>query len=103
MTHPQVVAVVVVTSKLHRIKDYNAVDLTGDEIHIARDDAFVVASIVLFTSLGRKTCAVAAVMDEEEIARLGGSDKIGKNASYVLASGLSVGVVSVDQDGDVIL
>lgn len=76
---------------------------TGDEIHIGRDDALVVAGVVVLASLGRETSAVAAVVDEEEVAGLGRSDEIMHGAADVLAGGLNAIGIGVDEDGDVVL
>ena len=46
---------------------------------------------------------MAAVVDEQDVARTGRSDEAGEGGAYVLAGWLSVGVVGVDEDGDVIL
>lgn len=78
-------------------------DGTGDEIHVAGDDALVVAGVVLLAGLGGEAGAMAAVVDEEEVAGLAGSDEMGEGAADVLAGGLDVGVVGVDEDGDVVL
>lgn len=78
-------------------------DCTGDEIHVAGDDALVVAGVVLLARLGGEAGAVAAVVDEEEVAGLGGSEEIGEGATDVLAGGLEGVVVGVDEDGDVVL
>ena len=44
---------------------------------------------------------MAAVVDEEEIAGLGFADEAGEGGADVLAGGLGVGVVGVDEDSDV--
>lgn len=46
---------------------------------------------------------MAAVVDEEDVAGARCSDQIGESTADVPASGLRVGRISVDQDGDVVL
>lgn len=76
---------------------------TSDEIHVAGDDALVVASVVVLAGLGRKSGAMAAVVNEEEVPWLRRLDESGESLAGVLAGGLSVGVVAVDENGDVVL
>lgn len=75
---------------------------TSDEIHICGNNAFIVASVVLVVGLRRKTGAVAAVVDEEDVARLGRPDKLGQSESDVLAGGLGVGMMSVNENNNVL-
>lgn len=76
--------------------------ITGDEIHVAGDDALVVASVVMFSSLGGKAGAMAAVVEEEDVPRPGGSDETGEGVSDVGTSGLGGGFIGVDEDSDVV-
>jgi len=45
---------------------------------------------------------VAAVVDEEDVARLGRPDKLGQSESDVLAGGLGVGMMSVNENNNVL-
>ena len=63
---------------------------TSDEVHIGGNDAFVIASVVVFASLSRKACAVATVVDEEEVTGFGGSDEACDSIADVFAGGLCV-------------
>ncbi|GFZ12761.1 PLAC8 family protein [Actinidia rufa] len=76
---------------------------TGDEIHVRGDDALVVASVVVLAGLGGEAGAVAAVVDEEEVSIVGGSEEIGEGFADVVAGGLGVRVVCVDEHRDVFL
>lgn len=77
--------------------------LTGNEIHVSRDDALVVAGVVVLSGLGRESSAVAAVVDEEDVAGFGRSDEIKEGAANVLAGRLNAIGIGVDEDGDVVL
>ena len=46
---------------------------------------------------------MAAVVDEEKVAWIGGSDETGKGRADVLAGGLGVGVVGINEDVDVVV
>lgn len=76
--------------------------LTGDEIHVAGDDALVVASVVMFSGLGGEAGAMAAVVEEEDVAGPGGSDETGESVSDVGTSRLGGGFIGVDEDSDVV-
>jgi len=75
---------------------------TSDEIHICGNNAFIIASIILVVGLCRKTRAVAAEVDEEDVARLRRPDKLGQSQSDVLAGGLGVGMMSVNENNNVL-
>lgn len=46
---------------------------------------------------------MAAIVNKKEVARGGGFDQIGESAADVAAGWLGVGIVGVDEDGDVVL
>lgn len=75
--------------------------MTSDEIHIRRNYALIVSSIIIFTGLGRKAGAVATVMNKEKVTGLRRSHQILKSSADIPPSWLSVGIVRVDQDSDV--
>ena len=77
-------------------------ELTGYKVHISGDNALVVAGVVFLASLGGKAGAVAAVVDEEDVAGASGIDEIREGGAYVVAGGLLVRIVGIDEDGDVI-
>ncbi|GER33846.1 interferon regulatory factor 6, partial [Striga asiatica] len=77
--------------------------LTGDQIHVRGDNALVVAGVVVLAGLRRESGDVAAVADEEEVSGPGRIDQIRKCGPDVVARGLGVGIVAVNEDGDVVL
>ncbi|GER52790.1 glutamate--tRNA ligase [Striga asiatica] len=76
--------------------------LTGDEIHIRGDNALVVAGVVVLAGLRWEAGAVAAVVDEQEVAAPGRINQIGKCSTDVAARGLGAGLVCVDEYRDVV-
>lgn len=76
---------------------------TSDEVHVAGHDALVVTRIVIVAGLGWDTGAVAAVMHEEDVSRLGVGDEASEGAADVSSGWHGVGVICVDEDGDVVL
>lgn len=76
---------------------------TGDEIHVAGDDALVVAGVVVLAGLRRQASSMAAVMEEEEVPGLGGGYQIRHGAADVSSGRRGEALVGVDEDGDVLL
>lgn len=77
--------------------------MTSDKVHVSGDDALVIASVIIIASLRGKARPMSTVVDKKHVTGIGRSDQVGDGPADVFPGGLSVGVVGVDQNLDVIL
>lgn len=77
--------------------------MTSDKVHVSGDDALVIASVIIIASLSGKARPMSTVVDKKHVTGIGRSDQLGDGPADVFPGGLSVGVVGVDQNLDVIL
>ena len=77
--------------------------LTSDEIHITRNNALIISSIIIFTSLRWQTSPVATVVHKQQISRLSRSHQILQSPADIFPCWLSVRLICVDQNSDVFL
>lgn len=77
--------------------------LTSDEIHITGNNALIISSIIIFTSLRWQTSPVATVVHKQQISRLSRSHQIFQSPADVFPCWLSVRLICVDQNSDVFL
>ena len=78
-------------------------DRTCDKVHVAGNDALVIAGVVVLPCLCGQTGAVAAVVEEEEVPGARVPDELRQRPADVGAGGLRPGGVAVEEDADVIL
>ena len=77
--------------------------LTSDEIHITGNNALIISSIIIFTSLRWQTSPVATVVHKQQISRLSRSHQIFQSPADVFPCWLSVRLICVDQNIDIFL
>jgi len=76
---------------------------TSDEIHIRRNYALIIASIIVLPGLCRETGTMTTVVDEEHVTRLSRSNQPRHGRSNVLASRLGVRIVCVNENCDILI
>jgi hypothetical protein len=77
-------------------------DITGDKIHITRDNALIVTSIIILSSFSRQPCPMSAIVDKQHVSRLGRANQILQRLAHVSPSWLCVRIIRVYQDSYVI-
>lgn len=77
-------------------------ELTGDEIEVTGDDGLIGLVPAMVRPDRRDQCAVAAVMEEEDVAGLGPADHGGECPSDVGAGGEDGGARGVGEENDVV-
>lgn len=92
------------SQKLNKFKLGQKIEeMTSDKVHVSGDDALVVASVIVIASLSGKARPMSTVVDKKHVTGIGRSDQLGDGPADVFPGGLSVGVVGVDQNLDVML